>query len=217
MYVSIGDSELVEEREAVNENGGYILNDLEQVRLLAHPLRSRILMAFCAGEFTTKQVADNLGERPTKLYHHVEMLEKAGLIRKTRTQQNRGTVEQYYEAIAKSFRVDPLLFSAGAGGERSGEDVSGVLLDIFSATGGEMARLYPDMAAVDAEDEAVLGHLAISAEQQHIDELRRRLDAVADYIKMLGEMGEGDEGEPNRTFRLTFAFYPLDKSGVQRD
>jgi DNA-binding transcriptional ArsR family regulator len=198
----------------VSDSGGYILNDLEQVRLLAHPLRSRILMAFCGGEFTTKQVADNLGERPTKLYHHVEMLEKAGLIRKTRTQQNRGTVEQYYEAIAKSFQVDPLLFSGSGAHDPAGQDLPGVLLEIFAGTGREMAGLFPDLAAVEAEDEAVLGHLGISAEQQHIDELRRRIDAVSDYIKMLEEGAEASsEGEQNRLFRLTFAFYPLDSAG----
>ena len=203
----------------MSESGGYILNDLEQVRLLAHPLRSRILMQFCEGEFTTKQVAERLGERPTKLYHHVEMLDKAGLLRKTRTQQNRGTVEQYFTAIAKSFQVDPLLFSSSAAGEPGGKDVSGVLLDLFAGTGREMAELYPDVSAVETEDEAVLGHLAVSAPQQHIDELRKRLDAVADYIKQLMEQGDSAEGEDvgaERTFRLTFAFYPLDKSGSDR-
>lgn len=204
----------------MSEGGGYILNDLEQVRLLAHPLRSRILMQFCDGEFTTKQVAERLGERPTKLYHHVEMLDKAGLIQKTRTQQNRGTVEQYYTAIAKSFQVDPLLFSGSATGEQEGRDVSGVLLDIFAGTGREMAELYPDVSAVEAEDEAMLGHLAVSAPQGHITELRQRLDAVADYIKELMDKGENvdDESEgEERTFRLTFAFYPLDKRSTDRD
>ncbi|MFI2810547.1 MULTISPECIES: helix-turn-helix domain-containing protein [Microbulbifer] len=196
----------------MSESGGYILNDLEQVRLLAHPLRSRILMVFCGGEFTTKQVAENLGERPTKLYHHVEMLERAGLIRKTRNQQNRGTVEQYYEAIAKSFQVDPQLFS----GEAAGGDVPGVLLEMFAGTGREMAELFPSVAAVDAEDEAVLGHLAVNAEQEHIDELRRRIDAVFDYIKWLGEHAEGEGEEPNRCFRLALAFYPLDKSSSEQ-
>lgn len=200
----------------MSESGGYILNDLEQVRLLAHPLRSRILMTFCDGEFTTKQVAERLGERPTKLYHHVEMLEKTGLLRKTRTQQNRGTVEQYYEAIAKSFQVDPQLFAGSAAPDHAGQDVGGVLLDIFAGTGREMAELFPSMAAVEGEDEAVLGHLAIRAEQEHIDELRRRIDAVSDYIKSLSDQ-PGDEEKPNRSFRLTLAFYPLDKNGGEQN
>lgn len=198
----------------MSEVGGVVvLKDLEQVRLLAHPLRSRILMAFCHGEFTTKQVAENLNEKATKLYHHVEMLEKAGLIRKTRTRQNRGTLEQYYEAIAQSFQVDPQLFASGEKNDAVDSGLQETLRSIFDSTGREMAEMFPTLAAVEESSEAVLGHLAISAEQEHIDELRRRIDAVADYIKTLSETTEGDEQKANRSFRLTLAFYPLDNAG----
>ena len=72
-----------------------MLTDLEQMKVLADPLRIRILESLAIDERTTKQVADLLGEKPTKLYHHVEALERVGLIRMTRTRQNRGTLEKY--------------------------------------------------------------------------------------------------------------------------
>ena len=56
-----------------------------------------------AGPMTTKQVAELLGEKPTRLYHHVDLLHQAGLIRLTHTRKNRGTTEKYYEAIARQF------------------------------------------------------------------------------------------------------------------
>ena len=83
----------------------YTLKDLDQVKVLADPLRIRILEALLE-ERTTKQVADLLGEKPTKLYHHVDALEKVGLIALSRTRQNRGTVEKYYLAVARTFRAD---------------------------------------------------------------------------------------------------------------
>ena len=82
----------------------YTLKDLDQVKVLADPLRIRILEALLE-ERTTKQVADLLGEKPTKLYHHVDALEKVGLIALSRTRQNRGTVEKYYLAVARTFRA----------------------------------------------------------------------------------------------------------------
>ena len=82
------------------------LTELEQIRILADPLRLRMVEVFCRGEHTTKQVAQKLEEKPTKLYHHVEALEKVGLIRQTRTRRNRGTLERYYLAVAKAFRAD---------------------------------------------------------------------------------------------------------------
>ena len=89
----------------------YTVADLEQVKVLADPLRLRILEAFCE-ERTTKQVADRLGEKPTKLYHHVDLLDRLGLIELMRTKKNRGTLEKYYLAVAKTFRVESAVFSA---------------------------------------------------------------------------------------------------------
>ena len=71
-----------------------ILTELDQIKVLADPLRIRILEEL-GQERTTKQVADLIGEKPTKLYHHVEALERVGLIQLTRTRQNRGTLEKY--------------------------------------------------------------------------------------------------------------------------
>src|SRR5262245_18642825 len=85
--------------------GVMAVSDLEQIRALAHPLRQRILAALAAAARTTKQVAAALGERHTKLYHHVELLEEVGLIRLTETRPNRGTTEKYYRAVAGLFHV----------------------------------------------------------------------------------------------------------------
>src|ERR1051326_7711550 len=71
---------------------------LDQVRALAHPLRLRLLELFARQPRTAKQAAEVLGEPPTRLYHHVAALERAGLIRLKETRQNRGTTEKYYEA-----------------------------------------------------------------------------------------------------------------------
>jgi len=71
---------------------------LDQVRALAHPLRLRLMELFARQPCTAKQAAELLGEPPTRLYHHVAALERAGLIRLRETRQNRGTTEKYFEA-----------------------------------------------------------------------------------------------------------------------
>ncbi len=65
-----------------------VLTELDQIKVLADPLRIRILESL-SEERTTKQVAQLIGEKPTKLYHHVDALERVGLIQQTRTRQNR--------------------------------------------------------------------------------------------------------------------------------
>jgi DNA-binding transcriptional ArsR family regulator len=73
----------------------------QQLRALAHPLRLRLLEAFAQGPRTTMQVASRLGEPPTRLYHHVNALERAGLLKLVDTKAVRGTTEKYFELSQK--------------------------------------------------------------------------------------------------------------------
>src|SRR5262245_11441664 len=91
------------------------LANLEQMKVLADPRRIRILEALGSEERTTKQVAEILGEPPTRLYHHVAALARVGLIRLARTRQRRGALEKYYVAVAKAFSADPKLFASHRG------------------------------------------------------------------------------------------------------
>jgi DNA-binding transcriptional ArsR family regulator len=73
--------------------------ELRQLRVLADPLRVRILRALAHEPRTTAQVAELLGENDTRLYHHVRALERVNLIRLVETRPKRGTTEKYYQAV----------------------------------------------------------------------------------------------------------------------
>src|SRR5215471_4805964 len=75
----------------------------QDLRALAHPLRLRLLEEFSGAARTTMQVAAAMGEPPTRLYHHVNALERAGILKLARTRQVRGTTEKYYEVARKYF------------------------------------------------------------------------------------------------------------------
>src|SRR5258706_7216648 len=66
-----------------------------ELRALAHPLRLRLFELFAEAPRTTMQVAVVLGEPPTRLYHHVNALERAGLLRLRGARPNRGAIEKY--------------------------------------------------------------------------------------------------------------------------
>lgn len=70
-----------------------------ELRAFAHPLRLRIWEEFAEKPRTTMQVAEILGEPPTRLYHHVNALKRAGLLKLRETRPIRGTVENYLEAV----------------------------------------------------------------------------------------------------------------------
>jgi DNA-binding transcriptional ArsR family regulator len=114
-------------------HGTQTLGDLQQIRALAHPLRLRILGVLVREPHTTKQVADLLGENHTKLYHHVQELERAKVIRLTETRPKRGTIEKYYQATARLFQAAPSVFSSPAAKGAKPSDIEVILDTLLSS------------------------------------------------------------------------------------
>ena len=207
------------------------LADLAQIKALTHPLRLRIVELLCEGERTTKQVADALGEKPTKLYHHVDVLEKAGLIRMTRTRQNRGTVERYYEAVARSFTASATLFQPESPGALPSSELAEMLQGLMTRTGQEVRGLLSRPAVEDVvQAEGVLSFLEIQGSEAELLGIRDRLQALLEELGDLATRnldsdadaagipdadqaaeGASEPAAPQRRFRLTVAFYPLDR------
>jgi DNA-binding transcriptional ArsR family regulator len=179
------------------------------VTVLADPLRIRILEELCEAERTTKQVAQRLGEKPTKLYHHVEALERVGLIRLARTRQNRGTIEKYYISVARQFRADSRIFSAAdAGSQAEGDTLQSFIATVFDRTADEMRSLVSQNRGQEGlEEKGVLSYLEIRTDNKHGRQLEARL---AKLIKSLEELPEPTKKGGERRYRLTIAFYPLE-------
>ena len=114
------------------------LTSLAQMRVIANPLRLRLLDAFVPEPRTTMQVARLLGESPTRLYRHVDALFRAGFLERRGTRKNRGTTETYYQATAGHFEADPGLFAKrGRGGGGFGRTLGrvGVLSTTWAGAG----------------------------------------------------------------------------------
>lgn len=206
-------------RSRLPQQEAYTLESLDQIKVLADPLRIRVLEAFCE-ERTTKQVAELLGEKPTKLYHHVDALERVGLIALARTRQNRGTVEKYYLAVARTFRADSRAFHPKAKGKSEKNALRQMFSTIFDTTASELSTLA-DLASVgdrrkDArkaiEEEGIVSFLEIRASGSQLAEIRSQLQAIVQSLAADPEVPTGKE-EGQRRYRLTLAYYPLDAAG----
>ena len=182
------------------------IDDLEQVRVLADPLRVRILEALCEEARTTKQVAELLEEKPTRLYHHVDALERVGLIRLAATRPNRGTVEKYYAAVARAFRVNPTLFDSGASQEEPSA-LRPLVQTMLDRTTADLGQLLDVADTAQLEEEGLLGFLEIHADAEEIEGVRRELKAILDR---LSQPDEDTAGAGRRRYRLTLAYFPID-------
>lgn len=178
-----------------------------EMRALAHPLRLRILEQFAERAQTTKQVADVLGQPPTRLYHHVAALERAGLLVLKETRKNRGTTEKWYEAAAKSFGPMP---SARGARRPKGSAARRAL----ATTALELSRQELVLAMQHRGGERPLvARLVVAAQPKRMAALRKRLHRVINDIQR--EFGSGESrasGADDARWVVTLTFAPASSS-----
>ena len=190
--------------------------NVAELRALAHPLRLRIIELFAEAPRTTKQVADILGEPPTRLYHHVAALERAGLLRLKETRKNRGTVEKWYESIARSMSGAVSAREAARGGKKSAAAVArrGVAMTVLEQSRQEVLKAM----ATPGGEPPLLARLLMVAPPARERELR---DRIFSFLKEIQREFHCDENvTPEETgsyerWAMTVTFAPC--APVKRD
>lgn len=188
------------------------LTSLQQLKALADPLRLRVLEAFVRQAATTKQVADLLGEHATKLYHHVQILEEAGMLRLVRTRKNRGTVEKYYRAVAEDFTVDRKLLEVTRGPRRATGGYAAVFLSALEATLSEARRgIAAGLVKSVGEGRNALVY------RQHFSGSEEAVRALVERVREWIAQCQATESGPGEVqYGLTIAFYPVRKQPADR-
>ena len=180
------------------------LTSLKEMKVLADPRRIRIL-ELLGEERTTKQVAEILGEPPTRLYHHVAALERVGLIRLARTKPSRGAVEKYYIAVAKTFSADPRMFTSRHASQAR-EVTRNVATQVLESTADDMRALLEEGEGPEVvQHEGIVSYLEVRASPREIKALRVKL------TKLIGGLAtdKGPSRGAGRPYRLTIAFFPM--------
>ena len=83
------------------------LSTLEEIKAFSDPYRLQILTHFKQLErpATVKQIADIMGEIPSKVHYHIKKMEKYDLLHLVRTEEINGIVAKYYEPTAEEFII----------------------------------------------------------------------------------------------------------------
>ncbi|MGB8645363.1 MAG: helix-turn-helix domain-containing protein [Anaerolineae bacterium] len=186
----------------------FVVHTLDELKALAEPLRVRMLEALMGEPQTVKQVAERLEEKPTKLYHHVELMEAVGLIKKVKSQKKRGTVETYYQAAAHSITLDPNLLTAGSASHESVEALQALFTTLFESTLVALrASLQAGLIAPQNPHQKVaLAGVRIEATAEQLADIHAKLKALLTAADKTEQ-----KGGP-LTYNLTVAFFPVQKS-----
>ena len=180
------------------------LANLQQMKVLADSRRLRIL-ELLDQERTTKQVAEILGEPPTRLYHHVAALARVGLIRLARTRQSRGALEKYYVAVAKAFSADPRLFTSRRAPQAAAA-AQGIATQVLDLTAADLrALLAQGQDPATLKEQGLLTYLELRCTPGELKRIRTKLQKLIESATTGGKETR-EKGPP---YRLTIAFFPL--------
>lgn len=189
------------------------LRTLAQVKALAAPLRVRILRAVAEQPLTAKQIAEQLGEPPTRLYHHVAALARAGLVELVETRPKRGAQERYYRAVARAFAVDHALLSMTPPGSPAAQALQAVFAGALEAAAAEVRASVAAglLTRGNRARRALLAHTQVRGSPDEIQAVLRRLRACLETCQRRPGKRSSAAGQDEQEYSLTVAFYPVRK------
>lgn len=84
----------------------HVIKDLDAAKAIADPLRLQIIEVLLHRPLSVKQIAEKLGLAPSKLYYHVNTLEKHDLVRVVDTTTHGNIIEKHYWVTAYNYSVE---------------------------------------------------------------------------------------------------------------
>ena len=194
----------------------FTITDLETLKVVSDPLRMQILdrigLANQLGDLrTVKQVADELDTPPAKLYYHINLLEKHGLIKVADTQIVSGIIEKHYQITAFSISIDRELLSTGVSKDEKAEAIITLLDSTLDAVRADMLRLVRAIMHDDVMETKFSGKRGqITRENARLSPVQaeafnERLLALMEEFRQMSP----PEGEDSNIYGLTIVFNPV--------
>lgn len=184
----------------------FVIQDLETLRALSDPLRLRLLELLAQPQ-TAKELATKLALGKTKLYYHLNLLEKHGIIRVVRTRVVSGIIEKSYQVTALSYRPARELLLHSDEGHVEG---SAIVDSILDATRADLVQNLKNRGAAGAaaahEKQLLLGRVVVSLTDEQALSFYARLQALLDEVGQYASLAAG-----GRTYALTVTFFPKDE------
>jgi len=184
----------------------FVVDDLEVLKAIAHNTRLDILQSLKHPK-TVKEIAQRLDIAATKLYYHVNLMEKHGLIQVVETNIVSGIVEKKYQVVARNYRIDDQLL---ADQSTASEEWDRMLRAIFDVTRSEIqrtVRLTKQNPFKDDESGGILWRSNLRLTPEQYQTFYGRLQSLLDDMAALQK--ESHKDSPKDLYGLTIAYYPV--------
>lgn len=183
----------------------------EQLKAITDPQRIRIIELLGREAMTVKQVATRLDLPPTRLYYHVQALEKMGLVQLVDTRVKSGIIEKYYRTTALNITIDHQLLNAANDAEAA---LPNFLSALFDSTIQEIARsskagvINYDAAASSQNENFFAARNSIAVPKEALPKVMEKLKALYDDLEALSVPQPTDEN----LYSCLVVFFPKTES-----
>jgi DNA-binding transcriptional ArsR family regulator len=195
----------------IQQEKSFVIKDLETLKVVADPLRAQILEVMLHKPLTVKQVAEKLGLSPSKLYYHINLLEKHGLIQVVETRLVANLMEKLYRSSATDFEVAPELLSFDS--FEGKENINALLMASIDATREDLLRSLQartfdlEKGAQELPRRVILMRQTCRIPEERATEFAKRLSALLeDFAK--ADVESPDPTADLQNYALTIAYYP---------
>ena len=186
----------------------FIIENVEALKMVADPLRLQIMRSLDKPH-TVKDLAERLDVPATKLYYHVNQLEKHNIIRVVDTRIVSGIIEKHYQVTAKTYHVSKSLLKSTKDLQEHMEVVLEAIFDTAKAELREsiQAGLLTVDEAVEKQQDGIIWHGNMNLSPEKFAELNGRLQSVLEEFDEAAR--EEDDKTNKRSYGLVVTFYPI--------
>ena len=189
----------------------HVVEDVEALQVLGHPLRVRILETL-REPGSAAAVAREVGETRQKVNYHLKELERVGLVQPVGERRAGNFIETLYEATGRSFLVSPSV----AWSDRRRVDAlrQQHSLENLVMVGGQLQRdaiSLLDRAAFDGEE---IASAAVEADVHFADE-RDRAKFLEEYLAAVQKLCDRYGGRQGLPYRVVLAAHPVTETDVE--
>ena len=185
------------------------IDDLETLKVVSDPFRVQILEVLVHEPQTVNQVAEKMGVPSSKLYYHINLLEKHNLIQVVDTTIHGNIIEKHYWITALDIRLDQSLCCFGTPEEQ--DNVTTLMVVPIEATREDIVRSLDarrfalDQGAEEHPRQVVIYREVAFLSDEQANELVEKIKALTKEFEAASKQ---ESGEGVQTHALTIAFYP---------
>ncbi|MEM7335147.1 MAG: winged helix-turn-helix domain-containing protein [Chloroflexota bacterium] len=188
----------------------FLIEDIETLRVVADPTRIQIMEVLTIQAYTVKQVADKLGLAASKLYYHMNTLQKHGLVTLVGTKMVANLQEKYYRASANQFQVaEPLLKLVPDGVL---DPITSIIVSTLDTTKEDVLRsLQASNFVLEGAEDRERQQAMVTRHMVHLrkDQANTFIERLQALLQEFGALDVENSKDPEANpWAFTIAFYP---------